>query len=122
AVILWAADAFSGGPQLTVAHVLSPLPVIMLTVVLIWPRAPRFAAVGMVVALGVVLAPRFTAPPEVTTLTVTSFDVGQGDTLLVEVPTPGEPARMLIDGGIDPDLTASLLTERGIPHLDMVVV
>jgi competence protein ComEC len=55
------------------------------------------------------------APPG---LRVTFFDVGQGDAALVE--SPGG-ARVLIDGGPDPELIADTLRRRGLGRIDLVV-
>lgn len=49
---------------------------------------------------------------------ITFLDVGQGDAALIESP---EGTRILIDGGPDPGLVASLLSRRGISRVDVVV-
>jgi beta-lactamase superfamily II metal-dependent hydrolase len=56
-------------------------------------------------------------------LTVTQLDVGQGDEVLVEVPS-GEghaAARMLYDGGGEADTALAHLRDRRIRALDLVV-
>lgn len=79
-----------------------------------WARWP--ALIAAVVLLGALLAPAAGSSPA--GLRVTFFDVGQGDAALVE--TPGG-ARMLIDGGPDPEVIAGKLRRRGLNRLDLVV-
>ncbi|MEO7804774.1 MAG: ComEC/Rec2 family competence protein [Actinomycetota bacterium] len=52
-------------------------------------------------------------------LRVTFFDVGQGDAALIET---SQGARVLIDGGPDPNALARLLSKRGIERIDLMVV
>ena len=52
------------------------------------------------------------------TLTVTFFDVGQGDAALVRSPAG---ASILIDGGPDPDLVVRKLAALGVRRLDLIV-
>jgi len=80
-----------------------------------WARWP--AVTGAVLLLGATLVPALgtTLPAG---LRVTFFDVGEGDAALVESPAG---ARILIDGGRDPDLIAARLKRRGFERVDMVV-
>jgi competence protein ComEC len=120
--ILWAAETFSAGPMVGPEHLLTPAAIILLGAVLIRRRAPRLAAVATAIVLVAWLVPRPAAP--VGSLTVTLLDVGQGDALLVEVPGAGgaPPARMLMDGGQDPQLALRLLRTAGVRRLDVVAL
>jgi competence protein ComEC len=87
-----------------------------------WLRTGRRVPVRMYVVIGAVLfvfiwsgAVRAGSPAH---LTVTFFDVGQGDAALVRSP---DGAAVLIDGGPDPDLLAAKLVRLGIKRLDAVV-
>lgn len=128
AVVRWAAETFSTGPALRAEHLLwAPVAVLGLVGVLVRHRAPKLATltVLLVVLLVVVPAAVFVAPlgparRAVVSPTLTAFDVGQGDALLVEI--PGDPpARLLYDGGPEPDSALAHLTRRGIDRLDAVV-
>ena len=55
-------------------------------------------------------------PPAV--LTVTFFDVGQGDAALIRSPAG---ANILIDGGPDPEVVATKLVALGVRRLDLLV-
>jgi competence protein ComEC len=121
AVVLWAAETFSRGPLLRPGHLLTPIPVLAAAVLLARRRSPwvaRCAAVTVAMALAV----GWLRPPTAAdTLTVTALDVGQGDALLVEI--PGDPpARLLWDGGPDPDTVLRLLRERGVRRVDAVAM
>lgn len=80
-----------------------------------WARWPGL--LGAVLLVGATLLPALghTAPSG---LRVTFFDVGAGDAALVESPAG---ARILIDGGRDPDLIATTLRRRGFERIDLVV-
>lgn len=120
-VILWAADAFSGGPALRAEHLLTPAAAGVLAAVLARRRAPRLAAASLVALAALALWPLVRPPPAVVEPTVTAFDVGQGDALLVEV--PGDPpARLLYDGGPEPGSALGHLRRRGIRRLDATVI
>ena len=87
-----------------------------------WVRSgreiPRRAVVVACLALPVVLwagAVR-AGPPAV--LTVTFFDVGQGDAALIRSPAG---AIILIDGGPDPQVVATKLVALGVRRLDLLV-
>lgn len=83
-------------------------------------RAAKLGA-GVAVAAAVLIAvvpPAVSLPPS-GSLRLTFFDVGQGDSALVE--SPGG-ARVLIDGGPDDSQVARLLAERGIGRVDLVVL
>jgi competence protein ComEC len=78
---------------------------------------------GRAVAVALFILPLFvwssavrSGPPA--TLTVTFFDVGQGDAALVRSPAG---ASILIDGGPDPDLVVRKLAALGIRRLDLIV-
>jgi competence protein ComEC len=79
------------------------------------PRSAAIAA-GLVIPLFVWSGAIRAGPPA--NLTVTFFDVGQGDAALVRSPAG---AAVLIDGGPDPDLVATKLLGLGIKRLDLVV-
>jgi competence protein ComEC len=79
-----------------------------------WARWPALGAVVVILAALIVPAAR-SAPAG---LRVTFFDVGQGDAALIE--SPGG-ARVLIDGGPDPELIADTLRRRGLRRVDLVV-
>jgi len=80
-----------------------------------WARWPALA--GVLVLVGSLIAPAAgSAAPS--GLRVTFFDVGQGDSALVE--SPGG-ARVLIDGGPDPELIADTLGRHGLGRIDLLV-
>jgi competence protein ComEC len=123
-LILWAGQRFADGPRLVPADLLTPVAIILAFVVLAWRRVPRWgvprlAAAGLVAAVVLWIVPGVREPGVPPTLTLTAFDVGQGDALLVEAP-PG--ARMLVDGGPDPSLALRELRARGIRRLDAVAL
>jgi len=121
-VVLWAGQRFADGPQLTVAQLLSPV-VLAGCATVILRRRPRLAGLCVFVAVVAVAWPTLRPPAAVTALTLTALDVGQGDAVLVEVPAvDAEPARMLVDGGPDPDAALRLLRGRGVRALDVVAV
>jgi competence protein ComEC len=121
-VVLWAGQRFADGPQLTVAQLLSPVVFAGVAAVAL-RRRPRLAGLCVLVAVVSVAWPTLRPPAAVTALTLTAFDVGQGDAVLVEAPAVGgESARMLVDGGPEPDTALRLLRRRGVRALDAVVV
>jgi competence protein ComEC len=79
------------------------------------PRPPAAVAV-LAVSIFVWSTAVRAGPPAI--LTVTFFDVGQGDAALVR--SPGGAA-VLIDGGPEPDVVAVKLLRLGIRRLDAVV-
>ena len=81
-------------------------------------RIPRrvAAALGMALALFTATSALAAGPPH--ELTVTFFDVGQGDSALIRSP---EGAAILIDGGPDPEQVATKLAALGVHRLDVVV-
>ena len=80
-----------------------------------WARWPALGGAA-VFALATVVPALGSTPPS--GLRVTFFDVGEGDSALVE--SPGG-ARILIDGGRDPELVADTLKRRGFERIDLVV-
>lgn len=126
AVIVWSAEAFASGPQLTPALLASPvaalLAALLAAVVVARRRAPRLAVVALVVAVGIAGLPRALPPAAVKSLTVTALDVGQGDAVLVEAPAGGGVARLLVDGGPEPDRALRHLLQRRVRRLDAVAV
>ncbi|HEX2177934.1 MAG TPA: ComEC/Rec2 family competence protein, partial [Actinomycetota bacterium] len=80
-----------------------------------WARWPAVA--GSVVLVGATLVPALGSSTPAG-LRVTFFDVGEGDAALVESPAG---ARLLVDGGRDPDLVAATLRRRGFERVDLVV-
>lgn len=121
AVVLWAAETFSTGPVLRPEHLLSPTALLVVTGVLAGAMRRRaVAAAALAAVLGLAVWPAVRPPIPVRAFTVTAFDVGQGDALLVEV--PGDPpARMLYDGGPEPGAALAHLRRRGVRRLDAVV-
>lgn len=129
AVIVWAAETFSAGPRLTADELASPS--LWIAVALIaaaaaararWPRAPSPAAVTAAVVV-VALAPLPSRPPaDVTHLTATFFDVGQGLAVLVEVPDGDTTARLLYDAGPHGPRTVGHLEDRRIDELDALAL
>ena len=81
-------------------------------------RIPRHASVALAIGLTLVIAKSALAAGPPRDLTVTFFDVGEGDSALVR--SPGG-AVMLIDGGPDPELVAVKLAALGVRRLDAVV-
>lgn len=121
AVVLWAAETFAHGPVLRVEHLLTPTAGLLAVALTARRRAPRLAAGALIAALAGTALPTLRPPPAVEQLRVTAFDVGQGDALLVEA--PGDPpARLLYDGGPEPDLALAHLRRRGIDRLDVVAM
>lgn len=123
-VVLWSGEFFARGPRLEAADLATPVAVLLLAALLLRRRAPRLAVVAVV---GVTLAagfPHVRPEPEVTGLSVTALDVGQGDAILVEAPAGGgRPAgRMLVDGGPDPGAALDALRDRGIRRLDAIAL
>jgi competence protein ComEC len=81
-------------------------------------RVPRRAAVVVAVILPLFLwTGAFAAGPP-GALTVTFFDVGQGDAALIRSPAG---AAILIDGGPDPSQVATKLAALGVHRLDLMV-
>ncbi|MBW3602095.1 MAG: ComEC/Rec2 family competence protein [Actinobacteria bacterium] len=124
AVVLWSARRFSQAPALTPGEVLTPAALLLLAAVLAHRRVPALAvaaaAGAVVVAVGGALRP----PAGADHLTLTAFDVGQGDALLVEAPGAGgaPTARMLVDAGPDPGAALEHLRSRRIRRLDAVAL
>lgn len=81
-------------------------------------RLSRRAAVGLAIGLALLIAKSALAAGPPRELTVTFFDVGEGDSALVR--SPGG-AVLLIDGGPDPELVAVKLQALGVRRLDAVV-
>lgn len=79
------------------------------------PRSIRLAVLA-VIPIVVALAAADAGPPSL--LTVTFFDVGQGDAALVRSPAG---ATILVDGGPDEDAVATELAGLGVRRLDVVV-
>lgn len=123
-VVLTAGRVFADTPALTLAHLAGPSGVVLAAAVLAGRRAPRMALASVGVVVVVTVVGPLGGGSDVTTLTLTAFDVGQGDALLVEVPglSGGQPARMLVDGGPDQRLAMKLLRDRGINRLDVVAI
>jgi competence protein ComEC len=81
-------------------------------------RLHRRAALALTLLVPIIVWTRAFAAGAPPTLTVTFFDVGQGDAALIE--SPGG-AHILIDGGPDPDVVATKLAALGVHRLDLVV-
>ena len=118
----WAADA----PALSAELLLTPAALAGLALVLAAAsrrRAPRAAAALAVAAIVGLAVPALLPRAPVDALTITMIDVGQGDAVLVEAPSDGpRPARMLVDGGPEPEPLLAALRERDIDALDAVVL
>lgn len=122
ASILWAGRVFSAAPAVMPAHLLSPAAGAIMIALLFRRRRPAVSVAALAVVAVAVVRP-WGGAPDVTSLTLTALDVGQGDALLVEVPSrTGAPARMLVDGGPDQQLALKLLRDRGVTALDAVAV
>jgi competence protein ComEC len=80
-----------------------------------WARWPAVASAVVLIGSLLVPAAGSAAPSG---LRVTFFDVGQGDSALVE--SPGG-ARVLIDGGPDPEQIADTLGRRGLGRVDLLI-
>jgi len=143
AVVLWSARTFAGGPSLhPTPATLALLAAVALAAPLVRrravaggegeaprsPRAPRLrvgvAAVAAVVVVAAAVRPALRDAGDITVLTVTALDVGQGDAVLVEVPAGGgRPAgRLLVDGGPDPGAALAALRALGVDRLDAVAL
>lgn len=81
-------------------------------------RRPALMLFVVALAAGVAGLMLFRRAPPPRGMRTTFFDVGQGEAALVE--SPGG-ARVLVDGGPDPDAVASGLARRGVRRLDLVV-
>jgi len=80
-----------------------------------WARWPAVAGAVLLVGTSLMPALGSSAPSG---LRVTFFDVGEGDSALVESPAG---ARILVDGGREPDVIASTLRRRGVERVDVLV-
>jgi competence protein ComEC len=126
-VLQWLAKTFgrSGAAQISVPNFkLSEAVAAYLVIAAVWlllSRRTRWArwpaAAGGVVLVGATLVPAMGSSPPAG-LRVTFFDVGEGDAALVESPAG---ARILVDGGRDPELIADTLKRRGFERVDLVV-
>jgi len=93
----------------------------LITTAQIFAHSPAIAAPAVLPdALRRVLPGRL--PDQVTGLTLTALDVGQGDALLIEAPGPARAIRMLVDAGPDPDQAAAMLQRLRVEALDLVVL
>jgi competence protein ComEC len=119
-VVWWSATAFVGLPALTAGHLIALLCPPLLAVALRLPRATVAGVAVVSVAVAVVLLRL--PPPAPAALQLTVFDVGQGDGLLVEAPGGPGGARMVVDGGADPEVLVGRLSARRIRALDAVVL
>jgi len=81
-------------------------------------RLPRWALVGILAALPLLVWSNAISAGPPSALTVRFFDVGQGDSALLT--TPGGVA-ILIDGGPDPAQVATELAALGVRRLDLVI-
>lgn len=124
AVVLWSARTFAHAPALEPTDLLSPAALLILIAVMLRRRAPVLAAVVVTAAVAVAVAGALRPPAGVDHLTLTAFDVGQGDALLVEAPGAGgaPTARMLVDAGPDPAAALEHLRSRRIRRLDVVAL
>jgi competence protein ComEC len=123
-VILWSARAFAGLPAIEWRHVASPVAALLALGGVSWAARRRgIAAAVVAVAVAVAVMPVLRGPVAVEHLTLTAFDVGQGDALLVEAPCPGgRTARLLFDGGPEPEEVVRHLRARRIDAIDVVVM
>lgn len=121
-VVLWGGRTFVDGPQLTSAMLLSPVAALLGATLLTRRRAPKLSLAAAAMALIIGLWPSVRPAQEVSALTLTALDVGQGDALLVESPGAAGTARLLVDGGPDLRRAVRRLRRRGVRRLDAVVV
>lgn len=119
-LILWAAEIFSSGPALRPSTLWSPLALVLVTALVLARYVPRTAAGLVATAVAVAALPLGGGPGPLTAPRLTAFDVGQGDALLVEIPG-NPPARLLYDGGPEPETALNHLRGRGVDNLDVVV-
>jgi competence protein ComEC len=94
-VVIAAADVFSRGPVITRSVLVPP-------------------------GVGRLLPGRL--PAQVSALTLTALDVGQGDALLIEAPGHGRAVRALVDAGPDERRAVDLLRRLGVEVLDLAVL
>ncbi|HEX2052605.1 MAG TPA: ComEC/Rec2 family competence protein [Actinomycetota bacterium] len=80
-----------------------------------WARWPALGGAVLLLASGLAPALGSGTPAG---LSITFFDVGEGDAALVESPAG---ARILIDGGREPELIPAELRRRGFERVDLVV-
>ncbi len=122
----WAATAFLRAPTLTVRSlpvVIAVTGLALLVGRLAGPRRLRLVLVGPGVLLLAGVAVAGIRPPDAPqVLRLVVADVGQGDALLIEAPDGGDGARMLVDGGPEPDTLAQMLRSRRLRALDAVVL
>ncbi|MDQ4149263.1 MAG: DNA internalization-related competence protein ComEC/Rec2 [Actinomycetota bacterium] len=100
-------------PQVLVAYLVVAALALLLSGRARWARWP--AAVALLLVVIGALLPAHSGLPD--RLRVTFFDVGEGDAALVE--SPGG-ARLLVDGGPEPEQIARALRRRGVNRLDVV--
>ncbi|HET9672382.1 MAG TPA: ComEC/Rec2 family competence protein, partial [Actinomycetota bacterium] len=81
-------------------------------------RPPRGAVVAGVAGLPLLVWVSALGAGAPGGLTITFFDVGQGDAALISTP---EGANVLVDGGPEEDLVATELAALGVKRLDVVV-
>ncbi|HEX6401106.1 MAG TPA: ComEC/Rec2 family competence protein [Actinomycetota bacterium] len=95
---------------------------VVVVALLVWIRTgwrpPRTAVVSAVACLPVLVWASALGAGAPGGLTITFFDVGQGDAALLRTP---EGAAVLIDGGPEEDLVATELAALGVKRLDVVV-
>lgn len=127
-VIVWAAEAFAGGPRLTAGALTSAWTWLALAAAVgavgLRRRWPSGSLLAGLTALALVVAPLpGRSPGNVDTLTATFLDVDQGLAVLVEAPDgTGGTARMLYDGGPDDRAADAYLAERRIDTLEVVAL
>jgi competence protein ComEC len=123
-VLLWTARTAAAVPS--VAELVSPLAMAVAVLATVLMAAGRRRAASLVAVASVVLIVLLRVPfgtaGDVPALTVTVLDVGQGEAVLVEAPGEGATARMLVDGGPDPNAVARELIARRVGRLDAVVL
>ncbi|QBI18646.1 MBL fold metallo-hydrolase [Egibacter rhizosphaerae] len=121
-VVLWSAEAFTALPRLEPHHLVSPIAgVVLLAAALApWRRAVAVAVLLVGLATAVAVGARPAGAPD--GLRIRALDVGVGDALLVEAPDPaGGTARLLYDGGPQPDAASAHLRRLRVRDLDVVV-
>lgn len=127
AALEWAASTFATAPPLDGRMVVGVV-VVWLGVALPARRlryAPQLRMVMggvLIAAVGVATVAGRRPPSAPDTLRLVVADVGQGDALLVEAPDGADGARMVVDGGPEPEQLASTLRTRRIRTVDVAVL
>lgn len=126
-VLEWAATAFAAAPVLYANACVLVAVAVMIAVLTgrSSTAGPRMRAAVWTATIAValaVLAIPLLPPGTPGAVRLVVLDVGQGDGLLVEAPDGADGARMVVDGGPEPDAVRAMLRTRRIRSLDAVVL